>query len=408
MLVKADLETAQQALLKYVRPIFTETLPIMSALGRVSAAEVKAPADLPVNSKSAVDGYALSELNEEAEKKYHLSGSASMSEIPAEPLKPGQAFGVVTGGNLPLGTKAVIPHEKADIKNCYLYPREEVKPGNNIKHAGEDFVRGDVLIKEGVIIGPADISLLAASGITSVNVYSKPRVAVLCLSENIVPWEAEPEPGKVRDSNGPLLQSLIIQDGGIPASCVVAAGKSASVKAALAELLDQIDVLVITGGTYADGENEVSLLMQELGADLLYWDVPIQPGSHTGAAVLDSRLFFALSGNPAACAVGYHLFVAPVLRAMQGLTPGLQRMTAACANGFPKKSGSRRFIRGQLSWTRNGWQVSVLPGQKPSMIRSLIKCNALIDMPADSPPINPGEEVSVIVLAPLMQGFARQ
>lgn len=408
MFVNLNLEAAQQTVLKHARPLLTETLPIMSALGRISADEVKAPADLPGNAQSAVDGYALSELAVNAEKKYLLTGHAAMGEVPEDCLQSGQALGVLTGGILPAQTVAVIPHEKTDIKNNYLYPLEEIKPGNNIKAAGEDFTRGDVLISDGVIIGPAEISLLAAFGITSIKVYTKPRVAILCLSENIAPWEANPEPGKTRDSNGPLLQSLIIQDGGIPASCIVAAGRSASVKAALAELLDQIDVLIITGGSYADGENEASLLMQELNADLLYWDVPIQPGSHTGAAVLDSRLFFALSGNPAACAVGYHLFVAPALRAMQGLSPDFQRIIATCTNGFPKKSGSRRFIRGQLTWTPQGWQVSVLPGQKPSMIRSLIHCNALIDIPAGSPPISPGDDVSVVVLAPLMQGSARQ
>jgi molybdopterin molybdotransferase len=83
---------------------------------------------------------------------------------------------------------------------------------------------------------------------------------------------------------------------------------------------------------------------------------------------------------------------------MQGLTPHLQRLKARCVNGFSKKSGSRRFIRGHASWEQEGWEVTVLPGQKPSMIRSLVNSNALIDIPADSPPVEAGQDVSILLL----------
>lgn len=404
MLVNISLEEAQNHILNHSRPLSAEAISTLASLGRVSAVDMIAPVDLPGSPQSAVDGYALSNLADNAEKKYLLTGNLQLGEVAQAPLQSGQAIGVLTGGNLPDGTIAVIPHEKVDINNKTLYPLEEIKPGNNIKQSGEDFSRYDCLISRGSVIGAADISLLAAYGISSIEVFCQPRVAVLCLSKNIIPWQLNPEPGQLRDSNGPLLSSLVIQAGGTPVACLVADSKSASVKETVAKLLDQVDVLIITGGTYTDGESEACLLMQELGAELLYWDVPIQPGSHTGASVWNSRLIFALSGNPAACAVGYHLFVAPALRAMQGFFSESQRITATCTNGFPKKSGSRRFIRGQLSWTEEGWQVTVLPGQKPSMIRSLISCNALIDIPAASPPVDAGKDVSVIVLKSLLQG----
>jgi molybdopterin molybdotransferase len=404
MLVNISLEEAQSLISNHVRPLSAEAISILASLGRVSAVDVTAPSDLPGHAQSAVDGYALSSLTDIAARKYLLTGNVQLGEVPPKPLQPGQALGVLTGGNLPDGTIAVIPHEKVDIKNNMLYPLEEVNPGNNIKQPGEDFPQGSGLISSGSEIGAADISLLAAFGTTSIEVYRQPRVAVLCLSKNIVPWQLNPEPGQMRDSNGPLLSSLVIQAGGIPVACLATDRNSASFSATVEKLLEQVDVLIITGGTYAEGDNEARLLMKKLGAELLYWDLPIQPGSHTGASLWNSRLIFALSGNPAACAVGYHLLVAPALHAMQGLFPGLPRITAACTNGFPKQSGSRRFIRGHLSWTEAGWQVTVLPGQKPSMIRSLIRCNALIDRPAGSPPIEAGKDVSVIVLEPLFQG----
>lgn len=404
MLVNPSLEEAQDQIRNHTRLLSAESISILASAGRVSAIDMIAHSDLPGCAQSAVDGYALADAGVQESSKYLLTGHLQLGESPLLPLQAGQTLGVLTGGELPDGTIAVIPHEKAEIKDNYLYPFEEIKPGNNIKQSGEDFTRGDRLISCGSVISAADISLMAAYGMNRIEVYRKPRVAVFCLSKNIVSWQLSPEPGQIRDSNGPLLSSLIRQDGGILVSCQVADKDPASVQATVADLLDQADILIITGGTYADGDNEACLLMKELGAELLYWDVPIQPGSHTGASLWNSRLLFALSGNPAACAVGYELFVAPALRAMQGLSPGITRIKARCSNGFPKKSGSRRFIRGQLSWDEEGWQVSVLPGQKPSMIRSLINCNALIDMPASSPPIEVGTEVSVLVLKPLLPG----
>jgi len=394
VLENISLEEAQNQILQHTRCMNTEFISILSALGRIGAAEVYAPGDLPGRDQSAVDGYALCGLME----KYQLTGAGKSGEIPQNQLQPGQTFAVSTGGNLPDGTVAVIPREKTEIRNNYLYPQEEIKPGNNIKQAGEDFFRGSPLINCGLKIGAAEISLFAAFGITNIEVYRQPRVAVLCLSKNIVAWQSTPQKGQMRDSNGPLLSSLVIRDGGIPVACYTTAPDAISPKLAAEKLLEQADILIITGGTYADGENEACSLMNELGAEVLYWDVPVQPGSHTGFSVYNFRQIFALSGNPAACAVGYHLFVAPALKTMQGSDPCFKRITAVCSNGFPKKAGSRRFIRGHLDWIDEGWQVAVLPGQKPSMIRSLIQCNALIDLPAGSPPIAAGEDVSVIVI----------
>lgn len=407
MLVNISLEEAQNLILNHSGVLAAEAVSILASLGRVSAADIIAPSDLPGNAQTAVDGYALSKLAEVAQRQYLLTGNLKLGEIPSKKLQPGQALGVLTGGELPNGTIAVIPHEKVKIDNNMLYPLEEVKAGKNIKSAGEDFFQNDCLLSHGSLISAADISLLSAYGISSNEVYRQPRVAVLCLSENIIDWQSIPKPGQMRDSNGPLLSSLIIQNGGIPVACLVVDRSSAAFHATVETLLQQADVLIIIGGTYAEGDNEAHSLMKELDTEILYWDVSMMPGSHNGASFRNSQLIFALSGNPAACAVGYHLLVAPALRKMQGLSPGLQRITATCTNGFNKKSASRRFIRGHLSWSEAGWQINVLPGQKPSMIRSLISCNALIDMPAGSPPFEAGKDVSVIVLEPINPGTTK-
>lgn len=398
MLVAASLEEVQIELLKHSRCLADESISILEAVGRISAVDLSAESDLPANHQSAVDGYAVADEDPLKTGKYYITKHLHLGDISPIALRPGQAMGVVTGGDLPSGSRAVVPHEKVEIHDKCLRSMEVIKQGNNVKQAGEDYAKGSQLVACGSVLSPGDIGLLAAYGQTNIKVYRKPRVAILCLSKHVITWHLTPEPGQIRDSNGPLLSAHVLQSGGLPVSIKYAGKCETSVKKVAAELLEQADILIMTGGTCAEDGNEARLLMEDLGAEILYWDVPIQPGSHTGASIWKSRLLFALSGNPAACAVGYQLFVAPVLLAMQGLTPHLQRLKASCINGFAKKSGSRRFIRGHASWHEEGWKVTVLPGQKPSMIRSLVNCNALIDMPADSPPVEVGQAVSILLL----------
>lgn len=396
MLGKISLEEAQNQICKFARPLTSEVVSTPAALGRVCAAAVNAPHDLPGRAESAVDGYALSGISD----VYRVAGQIALDEVSSR-LETRQALGVLTGGCLPEGTLAVIAHEKAVVKDDQLTPLEIVKPGNNIKQPGEDFPFGSSLISIGSRMGPAEIGLLSAFGIGSIEVHQQPRAAILSLSQNVVPWSATPGPGQLRDSNGPMLSALVRSEGGIPAACMVV-HSSELTRTRVEDILEPVEVLLMVGGTYAQGDDEVQSLMAAIGAENIFKDVRMQPGSHAAAYVWGSRLVFALSGNPAACAVGYHLLVAPALRAMQGLSPEFKRIRAACSNGYPKPSGSRRFVRGYLDWSEKGWVVTVLPGQKPSMIRSLIHSNALIDIPEGSLPVEIGQDVSAIIIGPLL------
>lgn len=399
MIVGASLEAARSRIIDNCSRLSPERVSILDAVGRITTVEYRADVNLPECEQSAVDGYAVALPGGSEGAAYRVVGSARLGDNPVEVLQPGEAMHVQTGGNLPPGTIAVIPHEKTNIVGNLLSSLETVRAGNNIKRIGEDYVKGEQLVAGDVVLTAGHIALMAAFGIGEVPVYKKPRVSALCLSTNIVPWQLKPNPGQTRDSNVPLLTALVSECGGVMSESLISGVDGQSAVDIAAGMLKQTDILLLTGGTYEEDGNEAQALMEQLGAEILYWDVPVQPGSHTGAAVLGSRLIFALSGNPAACAVGYHLFAAPAVRAMQGFEPEPTYLKARCYNGFDKKSGSRRFIRARAWWDGEGWQVNVLEGQKPSMLRSLIGCNALIDMPADHPPINAGQEVSIILVS---------
>ena len=394
-----SLEDAQQELIKNIEPMAAEPVSLLEAVGRISSTEILADCNMPGELRSAVDGYAV---NPDLSGNYDqllVIGQLKMGEVPNSPLVPGQAVGVLTGGLLPDGAVAVIPHEKVQIKDNYLKSLEFVKPGNNFKQPGEDFHKGDLILDQATRITPGLVALLATFGHGQIQVYRRPRVSILSLGSNVVPCSSQAARGEIRDANGPMLASLVKLDGGLISSIELAGQKDMTqIKTQLLQMLEQSELVITTGGTYTDGINEIHVLIDEIGARPLFREIPIQPGSHNGGALLGSRLIISLSGNPAACAVGYHLFAAPALRALQGIEPLLPRVNAICSSPYAKKTASRRFIRAQATPREDGWTVSILPGQKPSMIRSLVDCNALIDFPPGHPPMEAGSEVSILLL----------
>lgn len=393
MLQQITLETAQQVLRESVSTLEVESVPINVAMGRILAHDLVAEQSLPPYPQSAVDGFALGDGEALVNTQFKIAGYLDLDEFPVAVLGPGQAMGVMTGGTLPQGTLAVVPHERTVSQENILTVHEQVKPFGNIKKAGEDVAAGALLLPQGTRINAGCIALLAALGITRVSVYRKPRVAIISLGKNVIPYQQIPAPGQARDCNTPMLQALVERDGGM----IVASGLSCTAEDTLKALWEQADLLIATGSTYTmggDGDEVIAALK----ARPLYRDVRIMPGSHSCAARCGSRLYLSLSGNPGACAVGYHLFASPVLCAMQGHNWAAPYIQARCVNGLNKKTGSRRFVRARAVYTAEGWEATILPGQKPSMIRSLISCNALIDVPANSPPIAAGTQVSVMLL----------
>jgi molybdopterin molybdotransferase len=405
MLTNITLEEAQELILDNLLPLPGQAVPLPQAAGRVCYQDICAPYDLPPVRQSAVDGYVVG-AGGPAGQKYKLVDSPPPGEYAEFSLGPGQAADVITGGPVPPGAVAALAWEFARVEYGYVVTTSDIKPNDNLKPAGEDFSRGDIIARRGGLCSPGLIGALAAFGISSVKVFARPRVAILGLGQEIVPYQSVPAPGQMRDSNGPLLAALVPGDGG-QALGVETIGNAAPahVKGRLEGLLRQADVLITTGGAASGASDQALDLIRQTGARVLFWGVKIKPGSHSGAAVLDSKLIIALSGNPAACVVGYHLLAAPPLRALQGIDPHQPHLGAVCTNAWPKKGGPRRFVRGHLFWRQNKWRVTFLPGQKSSMLRSLIGYNALVDLSAGHPPVEEGQEVPVI---PLFSHYSSQ
>ncbi|MGE5379920.1 MAG: molybdopterin molybdotransferase MoeA [Methylocystaceae bacterium] len=381
---EVSIERAHELIASRVVRIADEEISISTAAGRTLSRDLYCQQNMPAWPQSAVDGWALAQGGEIG-SRYQISQD--------KVLHRNQAYRVLTGGILPEGTAAVVPEEKTDLKGDLISLQERVKSGSNIKQVGEDFELGELLLSAYTPLDWGTIALLAAAGVHPIPVVKRPRVAVMAMAANLVPYAAVPQPGFTRDCNTPLLTNLVSEEGGMVIEEV-----QDNCPERLRELAKKADIVLITGGTYNQNSADAWNLMLAIGAEILYWGVNIQPGSHHGCGVYNGCLLLALSGNPGACAVGYHLFAAPALRLLQGISPWPPAVKARCVNNFPKPANTRRLVRGQAWTTGRGWEVFILPGQKPSMIRSLLHCNALIDLPAGSSPLNVGDMVSIILL----------
>ncbi|MDA8333486.1 MAG: molybdopterin molybdotransferase MoeA [Peptococcaceae bacterium] len=399
MLIDINVDKARESLLDLVVPLGEETIYLEEALGRILGSDLRAPADLPPVAQAAVDGYALGGEGSGARGDYALQDGSRRQATFGPVLGPGQAAAVVTGGPLPTGTVEVVAREHARIEGNRLLTAALVTPGRNVKPAGEDFRAGEVVVPAGTRVDPGLTAVLAAFGQDGVPVRRCPRVGVLSLGREIVPHRYAPSAGQVRDANGPLLAALATRDGARVIAVETAGGDGLpEARVKLRRLWEHVEMVLTVGGVASGPDDYALSLLRESGARVLFWGVGIKPGHHSGAAVWEDRPVIALSGNPAACAVGYQLLAAPVLRAFQGITPFPAPVSAVCNDSFPKQGGPRRFLRGYAACGPEGWRVSLLPGQKSSMLRSLINWNALVDLPAGHQPVEPGSRVSFLPL----------
>lgn len=401
MLKDIELEKAQELILSRITPLPGESLPLLQAVGRVISEDIDMEHDLPPYAQAAVDGYALCTGDGAAGfTPYEVVEDLRPGDMPRFSLRPGQAAGVVTGGPLPTGAAAVVPQEATELKGKYITYQGKVVPGSNIKVQGEDLRAGERLACPGTVFNPGLAGVLAAYGRTEVSVFKCPRVAILAFGPDIVPYTETPRPGQMRDSNGLLLAALVTRDGGQVTGIETAGtGSAKEIKYRLQQMLQISDVVLTTGGTAFGVYDQAVSIVARTEAELLFWGLKIKPGSHSSAAFYGRKPVIALSGNPSACAVGYYLLAAPVLRALQGCAPRQVRLTAVCADAFPKRGGPRRFLHAVAVCGQAGWEATILPGQKSSMMRALTGGgNALIDLPAGHPPVDKGAEVSMILL----------
>lgn len=398
------LEEALELLQEYAGTVGVEEVPIIDALGRVTAEDIVAGFPLPPFDRSPLDGYALraadiSGASVENPVALRVTQTVYAGDVPAKPLIPGETAAVTTGAPLPDGSDAVIRFEDIRREGDTILVSSPLRAGENFISRGEDVAEGEKILSKGVNITPAAVGLLASLGLQKVKVFAKPRVAIFSTGSELLEAGRALEPGKIYNSNLYSLSALVREAGGAVSPGNAVLDDKKAIADAISQALTDNDMVITTGGVSVGDKDYVKEAMVLGGADILFWRIRMKPGSPAACGAKDGKLIMGLSGNPSAAMITFVMLVRPLLRVMGGRSSGrLPEINVLMEAPFLKPSKQRRMLRAVVTW-KNGAYYAVPAGiQSPGALKSMLLCNALIDIPAGHGPLREGDEVKAVLL----------
>ncbi len=398
--VEAHLD-AILAMLPRPEPIALRTA---DALGLVLAETAVCEVTLPATDNSAMDGYALIADDLAAASRAQPVRLAVTGEVVAGAEDPptvarGTCVRIMTGAPIPPGADAVVPveltvAEEGDRVAFHLTARV----GDNIRRAGEDLVPGTELVAAGRRVAPADVALLTAAGVTSVVCIPAPRVVIMSTGDELVPADREPAPGRVRDSNGPMLAAMVRATGGVPFVTGAVPDDHDALREAFESNLGHADLFVCTGGASAGTRDLLADVIAELG-DVESVKVAMRPGMPQIRGRIGVVPVIGLPGNPVSSYVSFEVFVRPAIRALQGRRDVHRPTVVARAieplSAPPHKRG---YLRVRLAREGAGWTVRPTGAQGSHLVTSIAQADGLAVVPEAVTEVKVGDEVRVMLL----------
>jgi molybdopterin molybdotransferase len=387
----------------------TEVVDLLSAAGRVLAEPVIADRDLPPFPRSTRDGYAvrsadLLQLPAMLEVIGEIKAGEKLDRIPHN-IGSGQTASIMTGAPVPTGADAVVMVEFTSQQGKQVEITRGVVPGENIVPRGAEAREGALLVDRGVRLNDAAIALAASVGKSQLQVYKRPRVAVLTTGDEIVDVDVTPGPTQIRNSNSYSLAAQIRQAGGEPVLLPVAPDELQGLRRLIEEGLKS-DLLLLTGGVSMGRYDLVEQALAELHAEFFFTGAKIQPGRPVvfgkcgaGAPARASRdtYFFGLPGNPVSTMVTFELFARPILEALAGQSPReLIFLHAQLKKEIRVKTGLKRFLPAAFSGEFENSEVELVAWQGSGDIAATARANCYIVIPSDRESIAAGEWVAVM------------
>jgi molybdopterin molybdotransferase len=371
-------EEARACVLRRVRARLkttaAETVPALQSAGRVLAENIVADRDYPPFPRSARDGFAVRAADLPGELR--VIGEVRAGEVFDCPLGAGEAVEIMTGAPLPEGADAVVMIEHTQrTGDCVRIDRSQ-ESGDNFNPRGLEAAAGSTVMRAGRRLGFAEIALLATVGRQSVQVYRRPRVAILPTGDEIVEAGETPEPFQIRNSNAWSMAVQVARAGGDPQILPIARDNVESTRALVEEGLTH-DLLLLSGGVSAGKYDIVERVLSDLGAEFFFTRVRIQPGQPVVFGIARGTFFFGLPGNPASTMVTFEIFARAAVELLGGAseTP-LPLLHAKMWKGFRQKPGLTRFLPAHVS--DDGVTVEPLSWHGSGDVASLARANAFM------------------------------
>lgn len=376
------------------------SVPIEEASGRVTTANILAPLDLPPFDRSAVDGYAVRardtfEATPFKPKILQLTREDNIAE--------GLAKKIWTGNPLPEGSDAVIMLEYTQAMNGKIEVLVALAPGKNVSKKGEDVHKGNIVVASGTRLRAHHVSLLAALGISEVDVAEKPNIAILSTGNELVELGDNPLPHQIINSNRFMISSLVAELGAEPLNLGIARDIQDEIAAKITEGLNKADVVITTGGTSVGAYDLVTIVINKLGKPgVLVHGVALRPGMPTGLAVLEGKPILILSGYPVAATIGFEVFARPVIQKLLGLNSEPRPMLKAkLIERVVGSLGRRVYLRVKVFLRDGDFLVSPISTQGSGLLTPMTNANGYVIVPEDREGLDQGEIVLAHLFAPI-------
>jgi molybdopterin molybdotransferase len=401
-----------------------QSVPLLDAAGCVLASPLRADRDQPPFDRATRDGFALRSADLAADDlSLRVIGSLRAGEVwRGQPLAPGEAIEIMTGAPLPQGADSVVMVEHTRLVGDRLHIEKERRllPGENVVPRAAEARAGDQMLPVGQVLRAAEIAVAAGSGCSQVQVFTKPTVAIVATGDELVELDRSPEPWQIRNSNSYALAALVQGEGGQPRRLAIARDTLDDLRKCIAEAR-AADLVLLSGGVSMGKYDLVEQVLSELGAEFFFTGALIQPGkpivfgrlpNRPGSLVRHSASppaergrqenswthFFGLPGNPVSTQVCFHLFVAPMLRALAGRTEVAPTFVEARLVEAAK-GGARvtRFLPAELTGAWNSVSVRVVGWQGSGDIAANARGNCYAVLPAGVEAFHPGETIRVLL-----------
>lgn len=325
-----------------------ETISISDCLHRVLAQDTIASRSTPPFDRAAVDGYALKAkdtfgISRQNSRTFDIIGVVYAGEMPELRLASGECAQVATGAKVPRGADAVVMIEDVSREDGHIKVIKPVYPKANIAPMGEDIRKGELVLKEGVFLDPANIGVLASQGIAQVSVYEKPKVAVIPTGEEIGEVGQKLKQAQIYDINSHTISAVVKQSGCLPIRFGIVGDTSEVIKAAIEAGLEA-DLMVFTGGSSVGERDLLFGILEEMG-EVFFHGIQIKPGKPTMFGRVRGIPVFGMPGYPTSCLINAYILLLPALRKMSRLPPKRNiNVNAILGERIPGSTGRKQFL----------------------------------------------------------------